>query len=114
MERADGDTMLETEVAGGTTVAKATDKVKFINNTILPFFSNCDISINNEIVHTSNNLYAQRAFVETELSHTQGCATTKLVTQGYNFESATGDMQAHRETWTLASASETFYGFPGL
>ena len=51
-----------------------------------------------------------RAFVETELSHTEGCATTKLITQGYNFEPATGDMLAHRETWTLGSASKLFYG----
>ena len=107
---ANGNTNLETELAGGNTVAKATDKVSFINNTLHSFFSNCDILINNEIVHTSNNLYAQRAFVETELSHTQGCATTKLITQGYNFEPATGDMLAHRETWTLGSASKTFYG----
>ena len=61
-------------------------------------------------LYTSNNLYAQRAFVETELSHTQGCATTKLITQGYIFESAAGDMLAHREIWILASASKTFYG----
>ena len=107
---ANGNTNLETELAGGNTVAKATDKVSFINNTLHSFFSNCDILINNEIVHTSINLYAQRAFVETELSHTQGCATTKLITQGYNFEPATGDMLAHRETWTLGSASKTFYG----
>ena len=106
---ANGNTNLETELTGGNTVAKATYKVSFINNT-LHSFSNCDILINNEIVHTSNNLYAQRAFVETELSHTQGCATTKLITQGYNFEPATGDMLAHRETWTLGSASKTFYG----
>ena len=71
-----GNTNLEAELTGGNTVAKATDKVSFINNTLHSFFSNCDILINNEIVHTSNNLYAQRAFVETELSHTQGCTTT--------------------------------------
>ena len=70
---ANGNTNLETELAGGNTVAKATDKVSFINNTLHSFFCNCDILRNNEIVHTSNNLYAQRAFVETELSHTGLC-----------------------------------------
>ena len=107
---ANGLTDLETEIAGGDTVPIAADRVSFINNTLHSFFSNCDILINNEIIHTSNNLYAQRAFVETELSHTQGCATTKLVTQGYNFEETTGDLQEERQAWTQGSALKTFYG----
>ena len=44
------------------------------------------------------------------MSHTQGCATTKLVTQGYNFEEETGDLQAERQAWTQGSALKTFYG----
>ena len=56
---ANGNTNLKTELAGGNTVAKATDRVSFINNTLHSFFSNCDILFNIEIVHTSNNLYAQ-------------------------------------------------------
>ena len=100
-----------TEIGWGNTVAKAIDKVSFINNTLHSFFSNCDILFNNEIVHTSFNLYAQRAFVKTELSNTQGCATTNLTRQGFHFEPATSDMHAHRETWTLVSASKTGGGF---
>ena len=106
---ADGDTNLETELAGGDTVAEATDKGSFINNTLHSFFSNFDILINKEIVHTSNNLYAQRAFAET-VPHTRGCATTKLIWQDSTFEHAIGDMLGHRETWTLASASKTIFG----
>ena len=36
---ANGDTKLETELAGGSTVVKATGKVSFINNTLHSFFS---------------------------------------------------------------------------
>ena len=62
---ANGLTDLETEIAAGATVPIAGDRVSFINNTLHSLFSNCDILINNEVIHTSNNLYAQRAFVET-------------------------------------------------
>ena len=63
-------------------------KVAFSNNTLLSICSNWDVKLSNELVHTSknNNLYAQRAFLETELSHTEGCVKTKLVTQGYFYE----------------------------
>ncbi len=38
------------------------------------------------MIHSSNNLYGQRAFLGTELSHTSGCANTKLAAQVFNFE----------------------------
>ena len=94
---ANGNTDLETEVVSAASVSTAVDRVAFVNNSHQSLFSNCDVLINNEIVHTSNNLYAQRAFIEIELSQTQGCGTSKRVTWGYNFETAVNDQHDARQ-----------------
>ena len=80
---ANGNTNLETELAGGNTVAKATDKVSFINNTLHSFFSNCDILINNE-----NCTHVQQ-FVCTELLLKLNCPLHWAVPQQSSLRKAT-------------------------
>ena len=79
------------KIVDAATVPIAGDRVAFINNTLRSLFSDSDVLINNEIVHLLNTLYAQLAFFQTELSHTQDCATPKLDTQGYSFETVIDD-----------------------
>ena len=79
-------------------------------------FSNYDFILNNEVVHTSNNLYAQKKFLETELSHTEGCVKTKLANQNFSYEvdpsSIDNDKSNNdrRLPWTEGSQSRLFYG----
>ena len=105
-EGANGSTNLETE---GSTVPKAGDRFSFVNNTIHTLFSNCDVLINNGIVHPLNTLYA-RAFIETKQTDTLCCATSKLVTQGYNFETTINDQHNAKKTRPQVSATKTPYG----
>ena len=79
---ANGNTNLEMEVVDVASVPIADDRVAVNNNTLHSLFSNRDVLINNETVQTSHKFYAQRAFIETELSNTQGRATLKLLTRG--------------------------------
>ena len=106
---ANGNSNLNTEVFDATTVPTAGDGVASINNTLNSLVSNCDELKNIENIHTSNNFWAQRAFFETELSNTQGWATSKLVQQGFQFETANIDQHHARQAWIQGSATKLLY-----
>ena len=63
---ANGNIISETEVFGATTVPKDGDRFVSNNNKLHSLFSTSDVMINNEMFHTSDNLYAHRTFIRTE------------------------------------------------
>ena len=102
----------------GQTVLETNDPITLANNTLHTLFSNCAVYLNNELIHSSNNLYAHRAFIETELSHTKGTNDTIALAQGYLFEqdpnTAADNNEDKRKAWTAVNVDQsrykTFYG----
>lgn len=66
---------------------KAKSNIILIPNILQSLFSNCEVSLNGDMIETSNGLYAHKAFLATEWSHTRGCKLSKLVTTGYRYDS---------------------------
>jgi hypothetical protein len=88
------------------------DPALLVNNTLHSMFSNCEVSLQGEVVGTANNLYGHKAFIETELSHPSECKDTWLACQGYDYEVAPGDATdpsfASRRTKNLAKTWNSF------
>lgn len=87
------------------------------SNCLFSLFENCIVQLNNEIIYNSQNLFAQKAFLETELTYTSGKADTIGASQGYAYESNPNAVDnnnfATRLAWTAAAAEKTFMGdFP--
>ena len=104
---ANGNTNFETELVDGITVPLAVDEVALFSNTLHSIFSKCDFTIKHEIVHTSSNINAKRAFIEAKLSHTQGCAISKLVEEGNIPETSIQDQHHTRQSWTQSRSEST-------
>ena len=68
------------------------DRPSFVNNGLHSLFSECDIYVNSTRVSSTNGLYAHKAYLETEVSHTSGAKTTWLKCQGYNYETTPGPL----------------------
>ena len=49
--------------------AKVQDSVLFTNNTLHSLFSNVSVYANDTLIWSANGLYAQKAYIETEWSH---------------------------------------------
>ena len=62
------------------------DVVYMANNTLHSLFSNVDVSLNNELVSSSNGHYAHKAMIQTEISHTRSTKEALLECQGYSYE----------------------------
>ena len=62
------------------------DKVYLSNNTLSSLFSNCDVTINNTLVYTSNGHYPHKCLIQTEVSHTRSTKDSLLECQGYSYE----------------------------
>ena len=107
---ANGNTSWKTIIVDATTVPKVGDRIAFINSTIHTLCSNCDLLFSNEIVHTSNNLYAQRPLLK------QKCPTLKAAQHQIWLHKATvfkkviSDQHAARQTSTHAPDIKTLYG----
>jgi hypothetical protein len=67
------------------------DSAVIVNNALHSIFSNCEVSLQGEIIGTSNNHYGHKALIETELSHPTECKDTWLACQGYDYEVNPGD-----------------------
>jgi len=86
-------------------------------NALFSLFENCIVQLNNEIIYNAQNLFAQKSFVETELTFTEGKANTAGACQGYYYESnptvtANNNFDT-RKAWTANDATKTFIGeFP--
>ena len=98
------------EIADG-----AVDPACFVNNALHSMFSNCEVSLQGEVIGTSNNLYGHKAYIETELSHPSECKDTWLACQGYSYEIDPSDLAADpafaaRRTKNLLHAWNNFYG----
>jgi hypothetical protein len=97
------------EIADATT-----DSAVIANNALHSIFSNCEVSLQGEVVGTANNLYGHKAFIETELSHPIECKETWLACQGYDYEAAPGDPTdtafTTRRTKNIAKTWNSFYG----
>jgi hypothetical protein len=90
------------------------DQHAFVNNTLHSLFSNCEVSLNGEVVSNSNNLYPHKAFITTEWSHTGGCKDSLLLCQGYEYESDPADFDAIREQKVIDGVGkQTIYYFYG-
>ena len=94
LEKADGSSVGETDVC-------------FVNNILHSLFSNYELTLNNERVETSNGLYAHKAQIITEVSHTTGEKDTFLRCQGYVQENLAGGTKvANRGTAERKAMSE--------
>ena len=77
---AKANTNWESEVVDAATLPITDNRVAFIRKTLHSLFSNWDVLINSESVHTPIILYAQPFLIETQLSKTQGCETSEFFT----------------------------------
>ncbi len=62
------------------------DKCSFANNLLHTLFKECEVYANTVKISSTNGLYAQKAYVETEMSHTGESKDTVLKCQGYTYE----------------------------
>jgi hypothetical protein len=90
------------------------DPAVLVNNALHSIFSNCEVSLQGEVIGTSNNLYGHKAFIETELSHPTECKDTWLKCQGYDYEkdpgASTDPALASRRFKNVAKTWNNFYG----
>lgn len=108
--KANGTDKLDYDAADAT----KTDNPVFVNNALHSMFSECDVTANGIKISSSNGLYAHKAFLETEISHTTAAKTTWLACQGYRYESNPGlvdhaDIRNHSVA-TQNSQTVTFVG----
>jgi hypothetical protein len=111
-------TVLAYDHAGAKTFKEitdgGTDPALLVNNSLHSIFSNCEVSLQGEVIGTSNNLYGHKAFIETELSHPTECKETWLACQGYNYETDPGNPAdksfATRRLKNIAKTWNSFYG----
>jgi hypothetical protein len=87
-----------------------TDNVLLKNNILHSLFSDCDVSLNGEHICSSNNLYAHKAFITTEWSHTSGCKESLLECQGYKYVADPDNDEELQETKRDLSKSVHLYG----
>jgi hypothetical protein len=92
----------------------AADPALVINNALHSIFSNCEISLQGEVIGTSNNLYGHKAYIETELSHPTECKETWFACQGYEYEVDPGEPAdpsfVRRRINNVAETWNSFYG----
>lgn len=62
------------------------DETTFVNNLMHSLFKNAELCFNGTQVYSSNDLYAHKAFISNEISHTSGTKTSLLGCQGYGYE----------------------------
>lgn len=100
-------------------VDTTTQPVVLTNNALHSLFSNCEVTLNNVDVSSSNSLYAHKAFLTTEWSHSAECKTSILHCQGYTYESNPGELPNVFEEKTKLShdgesVPHTYYMFGKL
>jgi hypothetical protein len=88
------------------------DNVIFTNNTLHSLFSNVTVYANDVQVWSANGLYAQKAYIETEWSHSAACKKSFVSCQGYEYAPTPEDFAAFttRLEQTKKSAVVHFYG----
>ena len=63
----------------------------YVNNLMHSMFSNAEVYFNNTQVYSSNGLYAHKAFISNEISHTKGVKEGIISCQGYQYEPEPND-----------------------
>ena len=92
------------------------DKAKetlLADNALHSLFSNCEVYLNNDEVHSANSLYAHQALVSAELSGTKGTKESLSQCQGYRYEIEPNDFTKRPFTdvvFQKAKDEFTFYG----
>ena len=103
---------LKFSVLKGNRKIEDTDDVYLVNNFLHSLFSNVEVFLNNEQVHTSNGLYPHKAFLSNELSGTKGRKEAITIGQGYTYEANPNDKTAQvfidRKTETLRDEIEVY------
>ena len=69
-----------------STEAAQRDTPYLVNNPLSSLFSGCTMSLNGQKISTTNANFAQKSFIETELSHGNDAKKTRLACQGYQYE----------------------------
>lgn len=96
------------------TDAAASDLPVFVNNTLHSLFSECTVAANGIKISSANGNYSQKAFIETELSHSKEAKETWLKCQGYSYEKDpndfTTDVFTERRDETRGSSEVSFIG----
>ena len=106
---------LSIKVVKGNQVDLANDDAVYMaNNMLHSLFSNCDVSLNNELVSSSNGHYAHKAMIQAETSHTRSTKESLLECQGYSYEATpsdfTGDAFLKRKAKTHESVQLNLFG----
>ena len=90
------------------------DDASFSNNALHSMFSDCTVSANGIKISSSNGLYAQKVFIETEFSHGKDAKDTWLNCQGYIYEANPGtistSVQSKKREIVRQSAEVNLYG----
>ena len=99
----------------GTKLTKEKDgNVYLVSNTLHSLFNNVDVSINGNIVETSNGLYSHKAYLSTEWSHTEACKSTKLTLQGYRYDADPSQPATAQALNNAINTSEPLFYFGKL
>ena len=100
-------------IKGDRTRLDNAEETLLVNNALHSLFSNCEVYLNNEQVHSANSLYAHQAFVSAEFSGTKGTKESLSQCQGYRYEIEPNDFTKRAFTDTVFQKDKdefTFYG----
>ena len=96
----------------------ADDTLYLVNNSLHSLFSNCDVSVNNTLVYTSNGHYPHKCMIQAEVSHTRSTKDSILECQGYSYEDDPSDLTSavftERKTKTDTSSEVHLFGKLGV
>ena len=100
-------------IKGDRTRLDNAEETLLVNNALHSLFSNCEVYLNNEQVHSANSLYAHQVFVSAEFSGTKGTKESLSQCQGYRYEIEPNNFTKRAFTDTVFQKDKdefTFYG----
>ena len=102
-----------TVIKGDQTRLDNAEETLLVNNALHSLFSNCEVYLNNEQVHSANSLYAHQVFVSAEFSGTKGTKESLSECQEYWYENESNDFTKRPFTNVVFQKDKdvlTFYG----
>ena len=100
-------------IKGDRTLLNNAEETLLIFNALHSLFSNCEVCLNNEQVHSANSLYAHQAYASAEFSGKKGTKESLSQCQVYRYEIEPNDFTKRAFTDTVFKKDTdefTFYG----
>ena len=88
-------------IKGGRTRLDNAEETLLVSNALHSLFSNCEVYLNNEQLHSANSLSAHQAFVSAVFSGTKRTEESLSQSQGYRYEIEPNDFTIRAFTDTV-------------